>query len=81
MGIVVKRLSKPEKQQRIDDTAQLISAEVFANKLGLSRRTLQRLQSKGVLPPPIRIGGSIRWRLDVVDEWIDNGCPSLGESV
>lgn len=54
--------------------SQLISANTFAKMLEISKRTLQRLQSKGELPLPIRLGGSVRWRLDVVEAWIDNGC-------
>lgn len=55
-------------------TVQLISADTFAKMLEISKRTLQRLQSKGELPRPIRLGGSVRWRLDTVNEWIENGC-------
>ncbi len=55
-------------------TPQLISAKTLAEKLDISRRTLQRLQSKGEVPPPIRLGGSVRWNLDEVAEWIENGC-------
>lgn len=56
-------------------TGQLISANTFAELLSVSKRTLSRLQSKGILPPPIRLGRSVRWRLDIVHEWIENGCP------
>ena len=58
--------------------SRLISADTFATMLGISKRTLQRLQSKGALPPPVRLGGSVRWRLDIIDEWIENGCCDPG---
>lgn len=67
--------TSPQNIQKNGITGQLISASQFAKMLDISKRTLHRLQSKGVLPPPIRIGGSIRWRLDVVNLWIENGCP------
>ena len=65
-----------QKIQDKDMTAQLISADTFAKMLEISKRTLQRLQSKGELPMPIRLGGSVRWRLDIVKDWIENGCPA-----
>lgn len=63
-----------EETKRNGGTGQLISASTFAKMLEISKRTLQRLQSKGELPSPVRLGGSIRWRLDIVNEWIENGC-------
>lgn len=67
--------TNPQEPKMNGVAGQLISASQFAKMLDISKRTLHRLQSKGVLPPPIRIGGSIRWRLDVVNRWIENGCP------
>lgn len=59
---------------------QLISADMLARKLDVSKRTLQRLQNQGSLPLPIRLGGSIRWSLDSVNAWIEQGCPPLDGS-
>ena len=54
----------------------LISAEQVASILNVSTRTLWRLLSAGKLPEPVRLGGSTRWRLDQVRQWIDAGCPA-----
>ena len=59
---------------------RLISASALAELLSVSRRTLSRLQSKGALPPPIRLGRSVRWRLDIVTRWIEDGCPNWHSS-
>jgi prophage regulatory protein len=67
---------KPQEAQKNGIASQLISANTFAKMLEISKRTLQRLQSKGELPSPIRLGGSVRWRLDIVKDWIENGCPT-----
>ena len=56
-------------------SSQLISANTLAELLSVSKRTLSRLQSKGELPPPIRLGRTIRWRVDVVNKWVARGCP------
>ena len=52
----------------------LLTAEDLAQMLKVSERTLWRLLSAGRVPNPVRIGGSTRWRLVEVQEWIAGGC-------
>jgi prophage regulatory protein len=54
---------------------ELISASQLADLLSISERTLYRLKSIGQLPSPIVLGGSVRWRLAEIREWIAQGCP------
>jgi excisionase family DNA binding protein len=54
---------------------RLIAADEVAAMLDVSTRTVWRLLSTGRMVQPLRIGGSVRWRLDEVREWIKNGCP------
>jgi prophage regulatory protein len=58
-----------------DGTTPLIPAEELATMLGVSKRTIWRLLSGKQLPEPVRIGGSVRWRRDQIDRWIEQGCP------
>ena len=58
---------------------ELITANQLADMLSISERTLYRLKSIGQLPEPIVLGGSVRWRLTEVREWIANGCPKPPE--
>ena len=58
-----------------DEEIRLIDAEELARMLDVSTRTIWRLLSTGKMVQPIRIGGSVRWRLDEVRVWINNGCP------
>lgn len=53
----------------------LIAAAEVAKLLQISKRTLARLQSAGAIPPPVRLGGSVRWRLEEIQKWIADGCP------
>jgi prophage regulatory protein len=53
----------------------LIPVEHVGAILNVSTRTVWRLLSTKRLPEPIRIGGSVRWRLDQVRQWIAAGCP------
>jgi len=54
---------------------RLIRATELAEMLSVSPRTINRMLSSGRLIPPIRLGGSVRWRLDEVERWIAEGCP------
>lgn len=54
---------------------ELIDAARLASLLSVSARTLYRLKERGYLPEPIRLGGSVRWRLGDVEQWINDGCP------
>jgi len=53
----------------------LIPAEELARLLQVSTRTLWRQLSARRIPKPVRIGGSVRWRLEEVRTWIAEGCP------
>lgn len=57
------------------DDVRLIAADQLAAMLDVSTRTVWRLLSTGRIVQPIRLGGSVRWRLDEVREWIAKGCP------
>lgn len=59
------------------DDVRLIAADQLATMLDVSTRTVWRLLSTGRIVQPIRIGGSVRWRLDEVREWIAKGCPEV----
>ena len=57
------------------EDVRLVAADEVAAMLDVSTRTVWRLLSTGRLVQPVRIGGSVRWRLDEVRDWIKNGCP------
>ena len=54
----------------------LIPVEQVAEMLNLSTRTVWRMLAAGRIPEPVRIGGSVRWRLARVRQWVDAGCPA-----
>ncbi|MFK7819479.1 MAG: helix-turn-helix transcriptional regulator [Planctomycetaceae bacterium] len=57
------------------DELRLIDVKVLSKLLCISNRTVWRMLSSGSLIEPIRIGGSVRWRLCEVERWIASGCP------
>lgn len=56
--------------------ADLIRVSELASLLNVSVRTVWRLQSCGNIPQPVRLGGAVRWRLQEVRDWINQGCPA-----
>ena len=70
-GIDAKRTSASKPAM----TCELITANQLADLLNISERTLYRLKSTGVIPKPISLGGSVRWRLAEIRTWIEQGCP------
>lgn len=49
----------------------LLTIRELAALLKISERSIWRLVSSGQIVKPIRIGGSIRWRVKDVSEWIN----------
>ncbi|MHC4582702.1 MAG: helix-turn-helix transcriptional regulator [Planctomycetota bacterium] len=56
-------------------TDRLLTAQMLAERLSLSKRQVHRLNSAGRIPAPIRIGGSVRWSERTVNRWIEAGAP------
>jgi len=54
----------------------LVTAHDVAKLLQVSLRSVWRMRSAGCLPMPVRVGSSVRWRIDEIRIWITEGCPS-----
>jgi len=52
----------------------LCNARQVAAMLGISTRTVWRLNDSGKLPSPVRLGSSVRWKLQSLLEFVDLGC-------
>ncbi|MEW6744791.1 MAG: helix-turn-helix domain-containing protein [Planctomycetota bacterium] len=61
-------------------TPLLISARELAELLGVSLRTIWRLESAGKLPESVYLGSSKRWSRQAIEEWIRDGCPARRRS-
>ena len=62
-------------------TEKLISANTIAKEiLGISKRSFWRLRAQGKIgPKPIKIGGSLRFKLSSVLKWIEWDCCDVVE--
>jgi hypothetical protein len=57
---------------------EAVDAEQLANLLGVSLRHVRRMEAMKKLPPPLRLGRCLRYRLEGslgVRTWMDAGCP------
>jgi prophage regulatory protein len=66
---------KSDLDDEKQDVPLLLSGKIVAERLGISMRTLWRLRAAGKLPAPVRLGGSVRWRVNEIDSWVAAGCP------
>lgn len=57
----------------------LLTIQQVGKVLQLSTRTVYRLRSAGKLPPPVEVGGSLRWNREHLRHWIASGCPAWEE--
>ena len=55
---------------------ELLNVSQLATFLCLSVRTVWRLNAKGELPKPLRLGRSVKWRKNEIIQWLASNCPS-----
>ena len=57
-------------------TEKLLTAKAVGDKLSLSKRSVFRMRSAGLICAPLKVGRSaIRWRESEIEKWIQLGCP------
>ncbi len=57
------------------DDPRLLTAGDLAKRLRVSLRQVRKLHSEALLPAPVKLGRSVRWRLSEIGEWIQANCP------
>lgn len=50
----------------------LLTIYEVADVLRVSTATVKRLWSSGKFPEPRRVGHQLRWRREVVEQWLEN---------
>ena len=53
----------------------LLNIDDLAARLRLHPRTIWRMRDRGTMPPPFKVGNSVRWHASQIDDWIARGCP------
>lgn len=60
-----------------DEVSCMLTTKDLCARLQLSKRTISRMISSGDIPEPIYIGRNVRWRVGDIEQWIEQGCPSI----
>lgn len=74
-GAVRRKESNASEVSKGKHPQLLISALEAAAMCGVSGRTWRRWESAGRAPAPVRVGGTVRWRVDQIHAWVAAGCP------
>lgn len=56
----------------------LLSRADLAERFNVSLATIDRLRKDPTFPEPARLGGSVRWREQDVDDWVGTRIPRPG---
>ena len=59
----------------IEDETLVIGTRGVARMLNVSERHIERLDASQLIPKPVWIGRSKRWRLCDIREWLKLDCP------
>ena len=62
--------------QSLSDNAIMLTVDGVAAMLACSPRTVYRLSDRGRIPPPVRLGGLVRWPNATIEKWVAEGCPA-----
>jgi len=49
----------------------MMTVKQVAEALGVSERSVWRWSATGILPPPVRIGATRRWREETIRRWVE----------
>tara|TARA_B100000925_G_C21619680_1_gene308332 strand:+ start:89 stop:334 length:246 start_codon:yes stop_codon:yes gene_type:complete len=55
----------------------MLTVDQLAAMLNCSSRHVYRLCDTKRMPPPVRLGMLVRWNRNVIDRWINAGCPPV----
>ena len=59
------------------DIALALADHEAAALLGCSRSHFRNLHRQGMIPAPVRLGRSTKWRCNELVDWLNAGCPPL----
>ena len=66
----------PPTRKRRRPSPLVVDAKRLAKLLCSGVRTVRTWDAAGKLPAPLRIGGRVLWRVDVIRAWLAAGAPS-----
>ena len=79
---IIAKLGEPvpnETRMAISTETKLLTVAQVAKILRCGESTLREQDKKGLVPKPVKFGGSIRWNVDELDAWLKHRCPNRVE--
>jgi excisionase family DNA binding protein len=55
----------------------LLTVHDVARVLNCSARTVYRLADSGRMPRPVKLNALVRWRREIIEQWVGGGCPRV----
>jgi predicted DNA-binding transcriptional regulator AlpA len=65
----------PARKRRRQLSPLVVDAKRLATLLCCSVRSIRTWDAAGKLPPPLRLGGRVVWRVAEVRDWLEAGAP------
>jgi excisionase family DNA binding protein len=54
----------------------MLTTRDVAGLIQCSDRHVTNLRKEGRIPPAVKLGTSVRWSRQIIEEWIAAGCPT-----
>jgi predicted DNA-binding transcriptional regulator AlpA len=81
MTTKTKKVEAHFEESHDENGEQLLTKKQVSSKLKISCRSIDRKIAQGEFPRGFKIGSSlVRWRLSIIDQWIEKNCPSHGRA-
>lgn len=76
---VVQAGTEEPARTGVESSSRMLRVGDLARVLNCSERHIWSLLASGRLPPPARLGKSVRWCPSRIANWIAAGCPQRGQ--
>lgn len=72
---IIAAIDKPPERSLIPEGAELLTIPQVARMLGWGESVLRQRDKQGLLPAPLRFGGTIQWNRQELKVWMEQRCP------
>lgn len=75
----LERSKSAGTEQPLASEAKMLTVRQVAEVLNCGESTVRERDRKGLIPKPVKLGGSLRWDGDELDVWRKHRCPPRAE--
>lgn len=73
---IIQAIEVPPDRSIIPDNVELLTVPQVALLLGWGQGIVREREKRGLLPKPVKIGGTIQWNRKELHSWLNAGCPA-----